>query len=329
MTTVFDAAYTHLNTILNNIQHDPAKPPTVLLGLSGGADSVFLFHLLLHAQKNNKLTFHAAHMNHEWRTDADKTVEFCEKLCQENEIPLTVHTLKDYEAEVKDTGSKEDFARRARLLFFKTLAEEKGIQWWTTAHHADDQIETFFIKLIRGATLDGLTGMRTVAPSSIRPLLPFSKNALLHYLKENNIEWHHDYTNDQDDHLRNRVRNSIIPSFIAADERGPANVLRFQALANLDNDFLQQMTLHAEKRITCDLTDKIGVTAYSLAAFMQEHPAIQNRLFAHLLYKHQFEGIVSERVILEIMRFLFQSKGGVHTVKNLAIHKKDETFWFE
>ena len=125
--SVFEQAYVHLCNILASIESiNPDKKkqiPHFLLGLSGGADSVFLFHLLLHAQNQKKLTFTAAHLNHQWRDDAQETVDFCAELCEKNQISFIVDKLESYKQFLTFNGSSEAYGRAARQLFFKKICK--------------------------------------------------------------------------------------------------------------------------------------------------------------------------------------------------------------
>ncbi len=329
--SVFEQAHVHLCNILTSIESihpDKVKQiPHLLLGLSGGADSIFLFHLLLHAQHQKKLTFTAAHLNHQWRDDAQETVDFCAELCKKNQIPFIVDKLENYKHLLTFNGSSEAYGRQARQLFFKTICTEKNIPFLLLGHHADDQIESFFIKLIRGATLEGICGMQTIAQNSIRPLLIFAKKDLVQYLTDNNVSWHHDSTNDSELFLRNSIRSKLIPLINEIDPRSSVNIQRLQAHAQLDNDFFIIETKKALSRIQSQDSENKQLR-YQISAFFNEHPAIQKRILTQLLYAHRYQGNLSEAIILEIIRFLMHNQGGEHLIKNLVLHKKQGFFWF-
>lgn len=338
--TFFEQAYKHLLQILTAIYPNNEKKkasglevfstkpllPRLLLGLSGGVDSVFLFHLLLHARAEKKLNFVAVHLNHQWRNDADETVTFCKILSEKNGVPFFVDMLETYRPNLKNRGSSEDLGRQARLLFFNKISSQQNIKWRILGHHFDDQIESFFIKLIRGTTVEGIGGMQTIKRNTIRPLLIFSKQQIIQYLTEQNYTWHHDSTNDLDIHLRNKIRLQLIPSLKSIDQRSLSNIRRFQVHAALDADFFLHETAEALKRMTKKQSDENN-KKYSRSLYFKEHPAIQKRILTRLLYLHQYSGIISEGIILEIIRFLMHNQGGEHTIKHLVIHKKQDDFW--
>ncbi len=119
---------------------------TVVLGLSGGPDSVFLLHLL--ADKNIKLI--AAHLDHEWRADSADDVTFCKKLAQKYNVPFITAKASELKRTFKWDGSQEQLGRAMRRHFFATVAAAHATDSIALAHHAQDQQETFFIRLMRG-----------------------------------------------------------------------------------------------------------------------------------------------------------------------------------
>ncbi len=180
----------------------------VLLAISGGVDSVVLFHLLLTCD----IKLHCAHVNYQLRDDAsDGDEAFVRKLCEQNNIPI--HVLKkDTErfANENKMGIQEA-AREIRYQWFDELMNDTGVKKLITAHHADDNIETFFINLIRGTGLKGLTGIDKNKNNIIRPLLFASKNEILDFASMNNIEFRQDKSNFENKYLRNKLRNIVLP----------------------------------------------------------------------------------------------------------------------
>lgn len=185
-------------------------PSQVLLGLSGGADSVALLLLLLDAG----VQVCAVHVNHGLRgeeSDADEA--FVRKLCGEKNVPLLTYRARPPE------NPGEGWAREARYGFFHKAMEETGIFYLMLAHHQDDQAETLLLHLLRGTGMAGLTGMseRTVVDGLYirRPLLRFSRAELRAYLNEKGQPWREDSSNSDSRYLRNALRQSILPQLEA------------------------------------------------------------------------------------------------------------------
>jgi len=187
-----------------------AEGEKVILALSGGIDSMVLADLLL----KSKVRFVAAHCNFHLRgeeSDGD------EKFVQEYAEKLGIQCfVKRFETEkfAKEQGlSIEMAARELRYAWFEELRQQLGYDKIAVAHHADDQAETFFINLLRGAGLRGLKGMLPQNGVIIRPLLWASREQIRQYAVENQIVWRDDHTNAESVYLRNKIRNQLLPVF--------------------------------------------------------------------------------------------------------------------
>ena len=172
---------------------------TVIAGISGGADSVFLLHFL---QQLPCKTI-AAHLNHQLRDEADADQKFVEKIAKNPE------SHKEKIAAQK--GNLEENGRKARYKFFNKLAKKHQAKFIITAHHADDNLETALLNFIRGASLQGLSGMQELDGNLLRPLLQFSKKEITEYLALKKIAFEKDISNDDNTYSRNFLRNEVIP----------------------------------------------------------------------------------------------------------------------
>ena len=182
----------------------------VILALSGGIDSMVLADLLL----KTKVQFVAAHCNFRLREEeSDGDEKFVRDFCENKDIQCFV---KHFETEklAKEQGlSIEMAARDLRYAWFEELRQQLGYDKIAVAHHADDQAETFFINLLRGAGLRGLKGMVPQNGVIIRPLLWASREQIRQYAVESQIVWREDHTNAESVYLRNKIRNQLLPVF--------------------------------------------------------------------------------------------------------------------
>jgi tRNA(Ile)-lysidine synthase len=180
----------------------------LLLATSGGLDSMVMVDLF------HKLSFEIAiaHCNFQLRgIESFGDQDFVQNYADANEIPLFL-TQFDTEAFAKDYKlSTQVAARELRYSWFYELLETKKYDYILTAHHADDNLETFLINLVRGTGIDGLTGIPAQNENVIRPLLIFSRQEIEQYAKENNIEWREDSSNASDKYLRNKIRHNLVP----------------------------------------------------------------------------------------------------------------------
>src|SRR6185436_9274809 len=190
----------------------------VLVGLSGGADSVCLLLVL----RELGLEVSAAHLNHGLRSEeSDQDEAFVQKLCAQLQIPL--HSTR---VRVGDQpGNVEAEGRRARRQFFAELAAQHRYSRIALAHNRDDRIETFFLNLLRGSGSEGLTSMEPVTGNLIRPLIEIPRREIETYLREKSQAWCTDSTNADLRFARNRLRLDVIPGLAARYNTGLAEAL--------------------------------------------------------------------------------------------------------
>ena len=199
--------------LLNLKNHIVSKFPflenkKLFLAVSGGLDSMVLLHLF------QQLPYEIAvlHCNFQLRgMESFGDQDFIQKYCDQNNIPFFT-TQFDTDAFAKDYKlSTQVAARELRYNWFYELLETHQFDYVLTAHHADDNLETFIINLSRGTGLEGLIGIPEENDKIIRPLLPFSRDEILQYAKENNIEWREDSSNASNKYLRNKIRHDLVP----------------------------------------------------------------------------------------------------------------------
>ena len=208
----------------------------VVCALSGGGDSVALLHCLRSIREELGFTLSAAHFNHCLRgAESDGDEAFVRQLCRDWNIPLAVgrgdpRTL---------TGKSPEEA--ARILRYEFLLAQDGVI--TTAHHADDQMETVLLNLLRGTGLKGLCGMPVRSGRLLRPMLEVPKEAVEAYLEAHSLACRFDSSNGEDDALRNRIRHHILPFFRAENPNFPAVFGRMTALLQQDEAWLEAQTV--------------------------------------------------------------------------------------
>ena len=188
----------------------PIPDGSYVLGLSGGADSVALLMILLPDIREGRIKLKAVHVNHGIRgKEADKDERFCSELCQRERIP--------FQAFYAELAGKTDeaSARAARFTFFRMIMTESSADALLLAHNADDQAETFLMRLLRGAGPEGLGCMKTDETNRgiriIRPMLHLKRKEIRNALDADGIRWCEDSTNQNPVYLRNRIRMELIP----------------------------------------------------------------------------------------------------------------------
>lgn len=273
------------------------KNSRVIVGLSGGPDSVYLAHQLVRIKDEYNLAIIAAHLDHEWRSESGNDVLFCKNLCEQLGIAFVSKKASELSSSFKYNGSKEEVGRKLRRYFFESLQEEYNASAIILGHHQDDQFETFFIRLIRGTTVSGLTGIQEQSSCYLRPLLSVSKKSILLYLQKNKIDFLHDATNDSNDFLRNRIRNNLIPVLEKCDSRAKNNTIRIMNQLQETEEYLQQETNKQYKRIFED-------TIMNISLFQKLCVFMQKRIITQWICQDAQDFILTETFIIEILRFL-------------------------
>lgn len=204
----------------NIAEHRLLEPgERVMVGVSGGVDSVVLLHILKELSADRGWEISVAHFNHQLRGRASEVDEqFVANLASKMGLRFQ-SDREDVRKQAQLRGvSIEMAARSARHAFFARTAREGGIGKCALGHHADDQVELFLLRLLRGTAGEALTGMKWKGPSSaaaelilIRPFLNVSREEILAFATEKKIPYQHDETNDQMDYERNRIRHKLIP----------------------------------------------------------------------------------------------------------------------
>jgi tRNA(Ile)-lysidine synthase len=190
------------------------------VALSGGGDSVALLHVLVTLRAMGGFTLHALHFNHQLRgVESDADEQFCRGICAAWDVPFEAGRA-DVRAHAQVYGlSLEDAARQCRFQWLAHAAQTCGATAVLLAHHADDQAETVLLRLLRGAGIHGLAGMKVTTTfhdmTFVRPLLHMRQHVLIAYAAQCGLTHRHDRSNDDTRHTRNWLRHEIMPRLAA------------------------------------------------------------------------------------------------------------------
>ncbi len=215
-------------------EHDMlAAGDRAVVGVSGGADSICLLHLLASLQKTMEMELLAVHVHHGLRgEEAERDARFVEAVCRSLAIPCVI-VREDVETYAREQGlSLEEAGRNLRYRAFRKAAEGwksrngQGRYRIAVAHQKEDQVETILHNLFRGSGLRGLSGMAPVRGEIIRPLLCVGRQEVLDYLEENQHDYCVDSTNETLDYTRNKLRNYLIPEICREINNGAAEHIR-------------------------------------------------------------------------------------------------------
>ena len=206
----------------------------LLLAVSGGIDSVVLAHLFQQLEYDISI----AHCNFNLRgEESDGDEQFIRDYAAVNNIEIFVTNFNTKRFAEDAKLSIQIAARQLRYSWFTELLHQNQLDYLLTAHHLDDSVETFLINFTRGTGLEGLTGIPQINDTTVRPLLPFTRNEIEAYAKENNIQWREDSSNASNKYLRNKLRHDVVPvlkeinpSFAASFIQTMQNLQQVQSL---------------------------------------------------------------------------------------------------
>ncbi len=289
---------------------------SVLVGLSGGADSVCLLHILKTLADEFHLQLFAAHVHHGIRgVDADLDAEFVENLCDTWGIPVFFKKVSAQEISQTEKVSLETAGRLARYRYFHEICRKKKIDKIATAHNQNDQAETVLMRVLRGAGIDGLAGIRYCRQDGvIRPLLDVSRKDIEAYCQENQLEYCMDNTNQENDYTRNRIRNQLLPLL---EEAFNPNLLT--ALSKLgqnmaeDGTFLDGYAKRLYRRINGPISKRRPVVL-DMESMQMVDPSIRTRLFRLAAEDAMGKGYQAERNHWESVAELLDKQTGAMAV---------------
>ncbi len=247
----------------------------LIVGLSGGADSVALLHLLHSWQEKENWQITAVHIHHGLRgTEADEDARFAEDLCASLGISCVVKRYDvGKEAKLRRLG-EEETGRILRYAAFREAAGGEGRI--AVAHHRKDQAETILMRLCRGTGLTGLTGMSPVRGDICRPLLFCDREEIEQYCRENHLPWREDATNQQEKYTRNKLRLRVLPLLEEINPKAVAHIAETASLLAEEEDFLEQQVeaFFAQGKLP-SAPEEVRLSKEKLHAL---HPAMRRRV---------------------------------------------------
>lgn len=284
---------------MNVISHLIRPNSIIIVGFSGGPDSVALLDWLEKQRSTLSLNLIAAHLDHGWRPQSAQDAAWCQEWCNKRNITIIVNHANDYMNQCDRNGSLEAFGRKTRKIFFESLAKQYNADSIMLAHHQDDQIETFFIKLARGSSIYGLSGIQTINGMYTRPLLHTTKHDILQYLKSQNISYLTDETNNSDLFLRNKIRHKITSQLSSIDARFNPKIIEMMSyLHSLKKDIDTILNNYP------DLYNPNNKSRINRTLFNTLPTTLQMHLLNNLIERYSSGIVPHKKLLLEIIRFL-------------------------
>lgn len=289
-----------------------SRGDAVIVGVSGGADSMALLHWLFEHREELGIAVRACHINHNLRGDESLRDErFVRSFCEKYDIPLTVYSI---EVRTDKHESVEECARKMRYKCFDELCGQFSAKL-ATAHTASDNAETVLINILRGTGTKGLGGIPPVRGKIIRPLLRCTREDTERYCAAHDIEYVTDSTNLSEEYTRNKLRLKIIPQLKEFNPSLIDGISRMTEAVSDDNAFLEHLAEQAKN----DCSDENGLNCQKLRELSR---AVLSRVISSVLSENGVEP--SALRINECSRIIGIGRGKINLCRNkFAVAKKD------
>ncbi|MDD6489533.1 MAG: tRNA lysidine(34) synthetase TilS [Clostridia bacterium] len=288
------------------------KNDTVIVGLSGGADSTALLHFLLSIKGEFNLRIIACHINHMLRGDeADSDENFVRKICNDNSVELRVLRVDIHKEAQKRKIGTEECGRQIRYEFFEKTAAEFNAKI-ATAHTASDNAETVIFNMTRGCGIKGLCGIPPVRDNIIRPLIEVTRTEIEEYCRTNGYDFVTDSTNFERDYTRNRIRLDVIPVLKNINPSLESTIARMSAQMRQNEKFITDC---AEKALANAKTSN----GYRTDILSQLDDTPLSAALNLLVKKYN---IIPESKHIELIREIVYNSGAVNLKNNMTAVSK-------
>lgn len=270
------------------------KDDIIVVGTSGGPDSMALLSLVLELRKKHAFQVVCAHVNHNVRVQSKEEESLVEKYAKDNEVFFEKMTIEKY-----GDDNFQNEARNIRYDFFEKIINKYQANYLMTGHHADDLIETIIMRIVRGSTIKGYSGFSQVVEREnyklIRPLYDSSKEEILKYCEDKKIVFARDHSNESDKYTRNRYRKIILPFLKEEDPNVHEKFVKFSKILeeydeHLDKETVKILnTIYKERKLSIykfnrlDHIIKLRVIHYILEEIYQDDLILINDMHAEAI----------------------------------------------
>ena len=293
----FETTYSHirmvnLSQLLQTVEKTIAtygmlKPKdSVVIGVSGGPDSVALLHVLFLIAPRFSLKLGVAHLNHCLRkNDSDKDAQFVEFLAKKYDLPCHTHKKDVLTYQIENKLSLEEAARCVRYTFLNNVANTMQYNKIAVGHHSDDNAELILMNLFRGSGTQGLSGIPPVRDHKIiRPLIKLNRSELIDFLSQNKLEYVSDASNTDTKYLRNRVRHDLIPLIKAAYNPKISETLnRLSSIIRSEEEWIGDVVHPFYEKTVLDVQENCIILSVSM--LNRYHLALQRRIIRTTIEK--------------------------------------------
>lgn len=291
---------------------------TIVIGVSGGPDSMFLLSFLVSLKKQIPFKLVCVHVNHNVRRESNKEKIFLEDWCKNNDVLFESMKIEKYS---DDNFHNE--ARTIRYQFFEDIVKKYQADYLMTAHHGDDLIETILMRIVRGSTLKGYSGFEQIVDMGkykiVRPLIHMTKDEIENYMKKNKIPFVIDKSNSKNKYTRNRYRHTVLPFLKQEDSKVNEKFLKFSNKLLECNKYIENKVLEVYDKI---YNDKI----IDIDKLIKEDSFIREQVIYKILEAiyHDDVMLVNDRHVELIFNLIDSSKKNsfVYLPNNIKVIKE-------
>ena len=293
------------------------KNKKILVACSTGIDSMVLLDLCLKYLKKENIGI--VHINHKKRIESEKEEQFIKEFAAKENLNIYVKHLS-----LTNDINFQSWARKERYAFFKEIVEKYQYEYVLLAHHADDNLETILMRLMKSSSLKGYAGIEQLTTyqgiNIFRPLLKVDKDFIQTYAKENNLVYFNDCSNDEDDYLRNRIRHNIVPLLKLENPNILEAINNYsKTLLEVDQILEEKINLFIKSRVLINNKNNIISKEFDYSEYEKESIFLKEQI----LFRLTKEIGLSKKTILEIINQLEQKSKITNKVNdNLLIIKE-------
>ena len=301
---------------------------SIVIGVSGGPDSICLLHVLNELKKELNFKIYVAHINHMIREEADNETEYVKEFCENLGIECYIKRIDVVKIANNLKRGTEETGRQIRYEFFDEILKKTASNKIATAHNSNDKVETILMNILRGSGTSGLKGIEAIRDNKyVRPLIETSREEIEKYCEENNLNPKIDKSNSENIYTRNKVRNIVIPYI--KQEFNP-NILktinRLSEVATEENEYLNKITEQTFNKIIVganfvgsqnennikQTANPVGVDAH--IDLYSEGITQNNQFILDLKQFNNLELVIKRRVILYTVNNLLGTTEGIEKI---------------
>jgi len=307
------------------------KKEHVLVGLSGGADSIALVNVLLNLKEELEIELSAIHINHGIREkEADEDEQFCREFCEKKQIQFYSKKVDVNKYAQEHALSSEEAGRLLRYKYFEDYKKDIGASKIATAHHMDDSAETILFNLFRGTGISGISGITRNHNNIIRPLLIVSRQEIENYLMQNNIRFRIDSTNLTDMYTRNKIRRNILS--YAKENINPKATEHICNLADDVEEILDLIHYEVEDFLTKYASIEQTSIKIPIKLLVENKAIIRKEIIRKAIASVKTEGLknITRSHILSVEKLIFGQSGKIlEFAENIRIKRIFENLIIE